>query len=889
MKKLLQAVNCLIFALIFSNYVNAQCGFTGSAITSESRCKESGTITVNVLPSAAYTYQITSGPVTTGPRVINTFNALPKGSYVIRISLGSCSITIPATVAGNYQEPSLLSTTVKNISCPGGTGCITVSQPTKGRAPYSYAITAGPVTRPAQANGSFCSLPAGIYSVAAFDSCGVVRSSNYTIGYDTGRIRVVVYGWDIRFANCNDLILCTNTGFTNTSMHSMIKVWYIKPNGDTLKVNNLESMPISCDTLVGESTTVAHSAPTLYVSPVGQQCPDGYNVVIANMWKYNLQVGYIIRKCSNNQIVYNSTQNPPTTFYSDIFTLENDTCYRIEHFNSCGDTVRATYTAPSKPVFGINACQSTACGVNGKGSISVSENYLTGVKPIVFTIIAGPEGIGTTRTQGANASWVSYKNMALGTYKIAAVDNCGNRDTLDITLDKPLQRIFEITQTPNCSGGADVHVKITSNYSHCKYDVTSPGNVMHITTTSPGYSPVNIDTTSLPSATTPSVWEADYINIAPGSLYMQTFVNNDGCNWDTTVNILGYTVPAINSIKGYVCSASGNATINYNLTGGKPVFNFRIREHGTSTWGAWQTGTLFSGMGSGDYDINVQDVCPNGSITSVEIIPWTKSAIDIGGTCPVIGNPHTLTANPIVDGVTYEWVFKGVVVGTGPSYTIPNFSMSDNGVYKLYQVFPGGGCSDTAYRSVYDCVTMLPILFDKLSGEYKNNTVTLAWNTLSEDPGTKFYLERSDNGRTFTNVTTINGYSNRTGGSYNYNEYSDLITVYYRIRYISNGRTYYSGVVKLTKNESWQPITVSPVPFSSWLSVQFKSTKKEPYLLRLYDVSGKKVLEKSINASAGINSVWLSDELKNLANGIYTVEMATNSFVQRTKVIKSDK
>ncbi len=51
----------LLFTICFlldKSRANAQCGFTATAVSTESRCKESGTITITPSSADLYTYQI---------------------------------------------------------------------------------------------------------------------------------------------------------------------------------------------------------------------------------------------------------------------------------------------------------------------------------------------------------------------------------------------------------------------------------------------------------------------------------------------------------------------------------------------------------------------------------------------------------------------------------------------------------------------------------------------------------------------------------------------------------------------------------------------------------------------------------------------------------------
>lgn len=889
--------------LLLSAVLKAQCSFTVTASSIESRCKESGTITITPSIPDAYTYQITSGPVTTNPTFSSVFNNLPAGNYIVSTSLLGCTVTTNVSVAGNYMEPGLLSATVRNIACPGGTGSITANQPANGRTPYSYSIISGPVIRPVQTSNLFADLPAGNYSIQAYDSCGVVRTSAYTVAVDTGNFVAYTYGWALQHANCTDLIVCPTTGFTNTQSHSLLKIWYIKPNGDTLKVNELES-PVLCDTLIGEShsygtwtmlsfdscgrkrsSTFDFNAPSLGLMNAGPVC-GGYNVVFGNQWKYGQTVHYIVRKCSDSSIVYNVTNTPPTTFYSQPFTLEYDTCYLFEHFNECGDTVRTTRSGSDIP-FNINACQGPACSSVGKGDITVYQDYLSGVSPITYRIISGPEGVGNIAVQNSNASWVNYRNLALGNYSIEGTDACGEKDTVNITLNIPLQRTMEITQTPNCSGGGNIHVKLTSNFYNCQQHAPA-GSVTYVTATSPGINPVNVASTAT-TATAPSVWEADYINITPGPFLLRTYAY-EGCNWDTTITIASYTPPVINNAKGYLCNNTG--LINFSFSGGKPAFQYRIKPSASGTWGSWQDSLIFSGLTVGNYDINVNDVCPNGSITSFSFVPWAKSTISINAPCAVIGQPFTLAANPLVNGIDYQWLFNGNVVATGASFTIPSFQETDNGIYTLQQVFPGGSCADSAKMVVGTC-SYLPLSFDKLTGVQNNNgTILLKWKTFQEDNTTvKFYIERSENAVDFYQIGLVNSRNVTQGTDYIFTD-DDILkkTSFYRIRYVqSNGRIDYSNTISFSIKQLIDQVMVSPVPFKTSLRINFSSKDEQQLTIKLFDFSGKQVYSETVDATQGNNNYWLNKGVSELPPGVYILELTSpgSQFSYKQKIVKS--
>ncbi len=803
------------------------------------------------------------------------------------------------------MEPSLLTAKVTNIACPSSLGCITINQPANGRAPYQYAIVNGPVTTSFQTDVNFCNLPEGNYKIQSLDSCGVVRTADYTVVQDTGDFVAYTYGYDLRFYNCDDLIVSPTTGFNNTSLHKLLKVWYIKPNGDTLKVNNLE-YPVLPDTLVGETHTYgnwtmlaydscgrvrkssfSHIAPTLYLNNLGQVC-GGYQVQIANQWKYNLKVHYRVLKCSDNSVVYDVTQNPQTTYYSQPFTLSYDTCYKFEHYNECGDTVRGVYNI-SKPVFNINACDGPACSVVGKGDITVYQDYLSGVSPITYTIITGPEGVGATTTQGQYASWANFRNLALGNYAVEGVDACGKKDTAYITLNKPLQRVIEITQTPNCSGGANIHVKITSNFYNCQQHYPlGAGSLTYVSATSPAFTPKNIAYTNTTS-TTPSVWEADYINVTSNNLLLSTFAYG-GCSFDTAIVVNNYKQPQLTNVSGYVCN-DGTSTINYIINGGSPPYQFRIKNSASSTWSVWQSNTIFQGITSGLFDIEVRDVCPNGSISSINLNHWTPAPIYINPPCGSIDSTIVFTASPIVGGVDYEWMLNGAVIGTGPTYTINSFALSNVGTYYLRQKTKHGTCYDSTLLGLFDCATFqLPLKYKNFTGVLNNDKIVLSWETLQNDIGYKFAIEHSANGVNFNELITVNALGKNDGDIYKFLHQNILQRNYYRIKFVSSdGSIFYSTIINVNNSQNFDQIAIlSPNPFVSDASLQYKGIQKNNLTIICSDAVGKNVWSKQYAVVKGNNIIKLGNQFAHLSPGIYFLKLVDGNLVKTIKVIKSN-
>ncbi len=163
--------------------------------TFESRCVNTGTITINGTVGAGGPYQdsIMSAPsqyINTGLHYLanlpDTFAALYPGTYTLQvIDKNGTHFTYPnLVVAGNYILPGNndyqpIATAVTNCSAPNGSIQGTM---TNGRAPYLYTLVSGPAQAgTSNSTGTFSGLIAGTYQVQASDSCQNIQTRSVTI------------------------------------------------------------------------------------------------------------------------------------------------------------------------------------------------------------------------------------------------------------------------------------------------------------------------------------------------------------------------------------------------------------------------------------------------------------------------------------------------------------------------------------------------------------------------------------------------------------------------------------------------------------------------------------------------------------------------------------
>ncbi len=200
--------------------------------------------------------------------------------------------------------------------------------------------------------------------------------------------------------------------------------------------------------------------------------------------------------------------------------------------------------------------------------------------------------------------------------------------------------------------------------------------------------------------------------------------------------------------------------------------------------------------------------------------------------------------------------------------------------------------SSTSAFALTDNVSSLPVKLLSLNATKSGKDITIDWSTASEINNAYFTVERSFDNKLFFPVGDVKGAvnSNETRnyllvdhGAQSFNQ----SVIYYRLKQVDvNGQFTYSDVVYVNYNSKTERnISIAPNPFENNLSVSFQSENIALAQVKVYDMSGKLVVEISINTIIGTNTYPL-DELANLNMGIYHINFVFNNEVLTYKVIK---
>ncbi len=179
----------------------------------------------------------------------------------------------------------------------------------------------------------------------------------------------------------------------------------------------------------------------------------------------------------------------------------------------------------------------------------------------------------------------------------------------------------------------------------------------------------------------------------------------------------------------------------------------------------------------------------------------------------------------------------------------------------------------------------LPVELVEFSGTPETDHNRLVWSTLSEINSDRFELQRASDGISFEKIGEVKGAGNSIS-LLNY-EFRDTDVVpgemYYRLRIIDIDGSYeYSGTIAISRSDLNDGLVkyVYPNPFLDELNIVMNRSSV-PVNVKLYDLSGKMVIDRTVGSTDGINSFRVPTS--GLSEGVYLIQVTDgrNNFVDK--------
>lgn len=187
-------------------------------------------------------------------------------------------------------------------------------------------------------------------------------------------------------------------------------------------------------------------------------------------------------------------------------------------------------------------------------------------------------------------------------------------------------------------------------------------------------------------------------------------------------------------------------------------------------------------------------------------------------------------------------------------------------------------------------VSTLPLKLETFSTAYVDKAVVLNWKTTSERDFSHFVIERSVDGKSYSDIALVFAAGGTAENIYSYKDKTAAMQAgiaYYRLRMVDEDRSFsYSFVssVHLSKNEKITSIDVYPNPTKNSVSISVPgSWQGKTINLKIYNGTGALKTNKEIRLAGASADIALS----NLPTGIYIVEAAYNGEAARKMILKN--
>ncbi len=362
-----------------------------------------------------------------------------------------------------------------------------------------------------------------------------------------------------------------------------------------------------------------------------------------------------------------------------------------------------------------------------------------------------------------------------------------------------------------------------------------------------------------------------FIHCPEGSSTLYRSINN-GTNWTTCNGVsIADAVPVadmVNTNKLYAYSNTTGAMMISTDAGA----NFTA----TTSPGSWgskiirtvpgQEGHIWIAMYNGGLKRSVNS---GTSYTTLAGVTYC-AAVGLGKAAPATSY-HTIYIWGTVGGVT--GVFRSIDQGASwlrinddaHQYGGPGngqFVIGDMNVYgRVFMSTVGRGI---AYA---DIVVPAPVELISFSAKKENTSIIVEWQTASEINNSHFVIEKSKDGKIFTEVATIKGNNNSSvTQSYSITDYTPYsLNSYYRLKQVDfNGDYVYSEIITVYIENSFT-LQIIPNPASQYIDVvgNFPTLSD----LIVYDVYGKQL----INQKTSLGKQRL--DLSGFTPGVYFIQI----------------
>ena len=288
----------------------------------------------------------------------------------------------------------------------------------------------------------------------------------------------------------------------------------------------------------------------------------------------------------------------------------------------------------------------------------------------------------------------------------------------------------------------------------------------------------------------------------------------------------------------------------------------------------------------------VVDACTATTLTAVSDAESTNSTTTGGVSITIdpLANdiiPAGVVPTVAIDVLPYAGTLELNADGTYTYTPGANFAGVDSFTYTITDPVSGATSSSIVYFTVTVPVSLISSFINADCED-----VNLVWNVGVEANIVSYTIQRSTDGITFENVTTVAAVGSITSHSYSYvDHYRVFGNMYYRI--VANDFNTTTAVLKVMNVESACENNVDftniyPNPVLDVLHYSITAYTNQDLVVEIIDVTGKIHTSEALTLQVGVNN--FSTNVNELAQGIYFIGIRTDAgeMINFKKFVKSN-
>ncbi len=188
----------------------------------------------------------------------------------------------------------------------------------------------------------------------------------------------------------------------------------------------------------------------------------------------------------------------------------------------------------------------------------------------------------------------------------------------------------------------------------------------------------------------------------------------------------------------------------------------------------------------------------------------------------------------------------------------------------------------------YNRSALLPVALEDYTVALKGAKVQVRWATSAESNNARFNIERSADGKNFTEIAAIPATGNSTGKAYEWIDERPLTNLsYYRLTQTDlDGRKEIFSMKKIMNRVAGdRSIIVAPNPFVNELTAFVNVPHTQQVSITITDISGRVL--KTLNGKYAEGAAEINIKTTDLPKGIYFLKIKGEDFTQTQKIVKA--